>query len=133
MDPFVKKHFVSTLATVYLFMVAVRGPSISLIEIALKKILRKIWHLPPQSHTGIVHCVSHVHTISNMLYHRFQSFFSRALCSSSSLLRNIFYDLSQYMMSIMVITMLVMLIVPSVRIMVYIHHSNLLVEALSRS
>ena len=68
--------------------------SISLIEIALNKILRKIWHLPPRSHTAIVHCVAQVDTISNLLYKRFQSFLSRSLSSSSPLINTIFNESS---------------------------------------
>ena len=37
----------------------------------------------------IVHCVAQVHTISNMLYDRFQLFLSKASSSSSSLIRSI--------------------------------------------
>ena len=62
----------------------------SLIEIAL----RKIWHLPPRSHTAIVHCVAQVDTISNHLYKRFQSFLSRSLSSSSPLINTIFNESS---------------------------------------
>ena len=64
-------------------------PAIRIIEIALNKVLQKIWHLPSCAHTGIVHCVAQVHTISNMLYDRFQLFFSKASSSSSSLIRSI--------------------------------------------
>ena len=67
-------------------------PSIRLLEIALNKILRKIWHLPPRSHTAIVHCVAQVNTISNLLYQRFQSFISRALSSPSPLIRTVFNE-----------------------------------------
>ena len=64
-------------------------PAIRIIEIALNKVLRKIWHLHSRAHIGIVHCVAQVHTISNMLYDRFQLFFSKASSSSSSLIRSI--------------------------------------------
>ena len=46
---------------------SLNSSSINVIEIALNKILSKIWHLHPQSHTGIVHCVSQIPTVSNML------------------------------------------------------------------
>ena len=71
---------------------SLNGPSISLIEIALNKILRKIWHLPPRSHTAIVYCVAQVDTISNLLNKRFQSFRSRSLSSSSPLIKTIFNE-----------------------------------------
>ena len=63
--------------------------SINVIEIALNKILSKIWHIHPLSHTGIVHCLSQIPSVSNMLYHRFTVFLSKALLSSSSLVRSI--------------------------------------------
>ena len=64
-------------------------PAIRIIEIALNKVLWKIWHLPSRAHTGIVHCVAQVQTISNMLYDHFQLFFSIASSSSSRLIRSI--------------------------------------------
>ena len=39
--------------------------SIKTIDVALNKILHKVWKLPTRSHTGVVHCVAHVSTISN--------------------------------------------------------------------
>ena len=54
------------------------APSLHVI-IYIEIALNKIWHLPACSHTGIVHCVAKVKTISNLLYHRFHSFISRAL------------------------------------------------------
>ena len=69
---------------------SLNAPSIKTIEIALNKILHKIWHLPLRTHTGIVHCVAQIHTISNILHQRFQSFLFKALTSSSHLIRTIF-------------------------------------------
>ena len=83
-DPFVKTFLLQNycLSLYGCCLWSLNSPSISLIEIALNKILRKIWHLPPRSHTVIVHCVAQVDTISNLLYKRFQSFPSRSLSSS---------------------------------------------------
>ena len=41
---------------------------INRLEVALSKILRKIWHLPPRSHSSIVHIVAQVHTIDFLLF-----------------------------------------------------------------
>ena len=41
--------------------VKVPAPTIRQIEIDLNRVLRKIWHLPRHSHTGIAHCVAQVH------------------------------------------------------------------------
>ena len=38
------------------------APSIRVVEVALNKILRKIWRLPPRSHSVIAHCVAQVDT-----------------------------------------------------------------------
>ena len=57
-------------------------------------ILREVWNLPRNSHTGILHCVAQVLTISNLLYKRFLSLYSHAL-SSSFLVRSIFLNSSQ--------------------------------------
>ena len=66
-------------------LLSLNSSSINVIEIALNKILRKIWHLHPRSHTGIVRCVPQIPSVSNMLYHRFTGFLSKALLSTSSL------------------------------------------------
>ena len=76
---------------------SLNSSSINVIEIALNKILRKIWHLHLRSHiyilVYIVHYVSHIPTVSNMLYHRFTGFLSTALLSSSTLVRSILMSL----------------------------------------
>ena len=64
---------------------SLNSSSINVIEIALNQILRKIWHLHPRDHTGIVHCVSQISSVSSLLYHRCTGFHSTALLSSSSL------------------------------------------------
>ena len=61
----------------------------NIIEIALNKILRKVWNLPYNSHTAIVHCVAHASTVSNLVYKRFSSLICRAL-SFSPLVYNVF-------------------------------------------
>ena len=67
-------------------------PSIRIVEVALNKILRKIWRLPPRSHSAIAHCVAQVDTISNLVFLRFQSFLSKATSSSSRLISTIFTE-----------------------------------------
>ena len=68
------------------------APSIRIVEVALNKILRKIWRLPPRSHSAIAHCVAQVDTISNLVFLRFQSFLSKATSSSSRLISTIFTE-----------------------------------------
>ena len=63
---------------------------VTCIEIALNKILRKVWNLPYNSHTAIiVHCVAHASTVSNLVYKRFSSLLCRGP-SFSPLVHNVF-------------------------------------------
>ena len=39
------------------------------LEVAFNKILRRIWHLPNCSHTGIVHLVAKLYSLFNVVYH----------------------------------------------------------------
>ena len=68
------------------------SPSIKTIDVALNKILCKVWKLSTRSHTGVVCCVAHVSTISNILFQCFHFLLSKASSSSSTLIRTIFSD-----------------------------------------
>ena len=93
-DPHVKTFLLQSycLALYGSCLWSLNAPSINPIEVALNKVLRKIWHLPPRSHTAVVHCVAQVPSISSTLYHQSQSFLLRALSSSSPLIRTIFSE-----------------------------------------
>ena len=65
--------------------------SLSDLQVVFNKVLRRVWHLPSMSHTSIVYCVSR---IQNIVLKRSLSFYKRAMSSSSSLVRYIFYDSS---------------------------------------
>ena len=56
---------------------------ISIMETAFNKVLRRIWKLPPASHTRIVHCTAGLFSIYNLIYSRSSSLLSAALSSSS--------------------------------------------------
>ena len=51
----------------------------------LNKILRRIWNLPFNSHTRIVHCVSRIDSLKKLIYSHFCRLYPRALCSSNVL------------------------------------------------
>ena len=91
-DPFLKcfllKSFCLSLYGSCLWSLS--SPSIDLIEIALNKLLRRIWNLPYNSHSGIVHCSARISTVRNMIYDRFCSLFSRSVSSQSPLLKLVF-------------------------------------------
>ena len=68
--------------------IAYHSTSINL-QVGFNKILRRIWNLPFNSHTKIVHCVSRIESIGNLIYKRFIRLYQKAL-SSSSLVQGIF-------------------------------------------
>ena len=96
-DPFTKCFLIKTycLSLYGCSLWSLSSPSIRIIQVALK-LLRKLWNLPRDSHSGIVHCITQIPAISNLLYDRFCSLFSSVLSSSSSLLRSIFVHSSQF-------------------------------------
>ena len=91
-DPFVKSFCLSLYGCT---LWKLSTSSLKLIEISLNKLLRKVWNLPYNSHTSIVHCVARTSSISNIVYNRFLSMYSRALSNCSSLVRLIFTHASQ--------------------------------------
>jgi hypothetical protein len=101
LDPFVKCFLIKSycLSLYGSPLWSLSSSSIKLIEVALNKLLRKVWNLPHKSHTGIVHCTAQIPTVSNMLYDRFCSLFSCAISSYSSVVRSVFADSAQYVYS----------------------------------
>ena len=53
------------------------------IEVAFNKVLRRIWNLPFNSHTKIVHCTARLFSIFNLISARSSSLLFSALSSSS--------------------------------------------------
>ena len=70
-------------------------PGIQSIEIAFNKILRRIWHLPYNCHTGIVHSIARLPSIFNTVLNRSLSLLRSALSCSSPIVRTVFQDSSQ--------------------------------------
>ena len=69
--------------------------SISVIEVSLNKVLRRVWHLPRNSHTAIVHCTARLYSIFNVVYSMSRELLHSALCcSSSSVVQSVFLDSS---------------------------------------
>ena len=69
--------------------------SLSIIEVALNKLLRELWHLPQNSHSAVVHCVAQIDTISSFVLSRFHSLLYSSLSSPSPLVKSVFYVSSQ--------------------------------------
>ena len=56
----------------------------------------RIWNLPYNSHRSIVHCTSHIPTVSHLVFNRFCSLMSSVSSSSSALLHSVFIPCTQY-------------------------------------
>ena len=65
-------------------------------QIAINKILRKIWHLPRHSHTSIVLCVAKILYIHEIIFKRFTNFFQRCTNSDIPLVNCVFQDSSYF-------------------------------------
>ena len=63
-DPFVKCFLIRSycLSLYGSSLWSLSSSSIRLIEVALNRLLRKVWNLPYKSHAGIVHCIYHTDT-----------------------------------------------------------------------
>ena len=50
--------------------------SLNCLQIALNKILRKVWNLPLRAHSSVVHCIARVPSVKNIILSRFDRFLS---------------------------------------------------------
>ena len=64
------------------------------LEVMLNNCLRRIWNLPPRTHTCILQCCTgiHVQSIYNIVFSRSHRFIGRSICSSNTLVRAVFSD-----------------------------------------
>ena len=60
------------------------------IEVACNNCLRKMWRLPRNTHTGILHCTAGIQSIRNIIYHRFSIFVNNAIHVPNRLVSTIF-------------------------------------------
>ena len=69
-DSFVKSFLIQVccLALYGCVLRSLTSKSLAMIEIGFNKILRKIWNLPPHSHTAIVHRIANIPTICEIIY-----------------------------------------------------------------
>ena len=100
-DPFIKCYLIKSycLSLYGATLWSRTSPSLRLIEVAVNKILRKTWNLSYRSHTGVTHYIARIPTVSNIVFNRFCSFFSRAISSPNIFLRSIFIDSSNFVYS----------------------------------
>ena len=100
-DPFVKCFLVKSycLSLYGCPLWTLSSTPLKIIETALNKLLRKLWNLPRNSHTSIVHSVAKCHSVSNLAFKRFCSLYASALSSSSDLVRIVYLDSSTLLYS----------------------------------
>ena len=68
--------------------------SLCSIEVSFNNILRRIWKLPRNCHTGILHLTALLPSIFNVVQSRSSTLLSRALSSPSYVVKTIFRDSS---------------------------------------
>ena len=68
------------------------SPGLKAIEVTFNKCLRRIWGLPPRTHTGILHCCAGFQSIYNTVFSRSHNFIQRAGRSNNSLVKAVFND-----------------------------------------
>ena len=70
------------------------SPSIKSLDVCMNKVLRRIWSLPYNSHSGILHVVSNCCSVYSVCYNRFCKLFHRAKSSNNKLVHSVFSVLS---------------------------------------
>ena len=65
-------------------------PALRSLGVAFNQVIKRIWHLPRNCHTAIVHSVGLISSIFNIVFARFSKFFSSAVLHSSPLVRSVF-------------------------------------------
>ena len=64
--------------------------SLNCLQIALNKILRKVWNLPLHSHSSVVHCIARVLSVTNIVLSLFDRFLSSISQLTSPIMSLIF-------------------------------------------
>ena len=72
------------------------SPGLKAIEVTFNKCLRRIWGLPPRTHTGILHSCAGFQSIYNTVFSRSHNFIQRAGRSNNSLVKAVFNDILAY-------------------------------------
>ena len=69
--------------------------SLCSIEVSFNNILQRIWRLPRNCHTGILHLTAFLPSIFNLILSRSLTLLSRTLSSPSCVIRTVFHDSSK--------------------------------------
>ena len=63
---------------------------LSSLQIAINKVMHKVWHLPSQSHVSIVLSVSDMTFLHHIIYRRFMKYYKSGLATKSQFISHIF-------------------------------------------
>ena len=70
-------------------------PQLKSLEVTFNNILRKIWGLPRQCHTSLLHLTAAVDSVFNTVYNRSLRLVNSAINSDSIILHDVFYQSSK--------------------------------------
>ena len=70
-------------------------PALRSLGVTFNQVIRRIWYLPRNCHTAIVHSVGLISSIFNIVFARFSKLYSSAMSHSSPLVRSVFAVSSQ--------------------------------------
>ena len=92
-DPVVKT-FLIKMYCLSLYAWSLSSKCLFHLQVAMNKILRKVWNLPHRSHTSIVHCTADIPAICSIVYSRSCKFLSRSLLSYAPIVSSIIRESS---------------------------------------
>ena len=83
MDPFLRTFLVKMycLSLYGVVLWSLSSLSIRILQVAMNKILRGMWHLPNNSHTSVVLNCARVSYVQNIILHQYSKFVSRTLAN----------------------------------------------------
>ena len=95
-DPVVKTYLIKMycLSLYGYHLWSLSSKSLNALQIALNKILRKVWNLLSHSHSSIVHCTAIIPAIHNTVFRRFNQFLSRSVLSHVPIVSSIIHQSS---------------------------------------
>ena len=99
--------------------------SLRCLQVAINKILRRIWHLPRNSHTSIVLNTARISYIHNIIMYRYSKFISRCLDSECFLLTLLYLTHSTLPTLLLVIIVCMVTLIPNLSL-IMIHKQQIL-------
>ena len=93
-DPVVKTYLIKMycLSLYGYHLWSLSSKFLNALQIALNKILRKVWNLPSRSHSSIVHCTAIIQAIHNTVFRHFNQFLSCSVLSHVPIVSSIIHQ-----------------------------------------